>query len=182
MTGVYRPNPRRALVASVLIALSAVLFGLGLLVSGLLRARLGTNLLSQDVDAYEAAVWSLRAWEDITFAIVVFGVFGMAFAAVAFFLWLTRSWANVQALPDRDIRHWSGNADVAYVVLFPVLVVTFFVVRAAYPNATALHVVIFAAATASLAGPLLVIRRLWMASSAGGSNEPAPPVWTGILV
>ncbi len=95
MTGVYRPNPRRALVASVLIALSAVLFGLGLLVSGLLRARLGTNLLSQDVDAYEAAVWSLRAWEDRTFAIGIFGIFGMAFASVACFLWLTRSWTNV---------------------------------------------------------------------------------------
>ncbi len=71
---------------------------------------------------------------------------------------------------------------MTYLALFPALVVTFFVVRTAYPNATAFHVAVFAAATASLAGPLLVIRCLWMASSAGGSNEPAPPVWTGILV
>ena len=182
MTGVYRPNRRRALAASALIALSAVLLGFVLLVSNLLRVTLGARLLSQGVDAYEAAVWSLRTWEDGTLAIVISGVFGMAFGGVAFFLWLTRSWRNVQALPDRDVRHWAGNADVAYLVLFPALVVAFFVVRSAYPNATAIHVAVFAAATASLAGPLLVIRRLWMASSAGGSPEPAPPVWTGILV
>ena len=142
VTGVCRPTRRRALVASGLIALSAVLFGLALLVSGLLRAMLGAMLLSQGVDAYEAAVWSLRAREGGTLAIVISGVFGMAFAGVAFFLWLTRSWRNVQALPDRDVRHWAGNADVAYLVPFPALVVAFFVVSSAYPNATAIHVAV----------------------------------------
>ena len=182
MTRVYRPNRRRALVTSALITLSAALFGLALLASGLSRATLGAMLVSQEIDAYEAAVWSMPAGQDMTFPVVAIGALAMAFAGVTFFLWLTRSWTNVEALPVQDARPQSGNADVGYLVLFPALIVAFFVVRSAYPSATATHVALFVAATASLAGPLVVIRRLWIASSVRVSTALAPPVWTGVLV
>ena len=183
MLRAYRPNRRRAWVTSVLVGLSTVLFAFGLLAYGLRDVALGVTLLSQGFDAYRAAMaeW-VRTWQDVPGAAGVIGAFVMAAAGIAFLPWLVRSTTNLQALPDPDVRPVSGFAAVPLHLLFPTLVVIYYVVLSAYPYASAIHVVLFAAAAASLAGPLIVIRRLWEASSTRPGGGLESPVWGGILV
>ncbi len=106
----------------------------------------------------------------------------MAMAGIAFLFWFARSTAILEALrvPD-DHRPW-GCAAVPLFVMFPVLVVAYFVVLQAFPNATASQVTLFAAAAASLAIPLILIRRHWVASSMPAADGSTAPVWDGVSV
>ena len=183
MLRTYRPNRRRAWVTSVLIGLSTVVFAAGVLAYGLRDAELGLTLVSQGIDAYrDAMAWWVRVGQEVLAAVGAFGAFGMAAAGIAFLLWLVRSTTNLQALPVPDVGAASGFAAVLLHLLFPALVAAYYVVLSAYPYASAAHVVLSAAAGASLVGPLIVIRRLWAANSARPAAGPAPPVWRGVLI
>ena len=132
----YPSNRRRALATSVLITLSAVLYGSSLVVLGLRHAVLGATLASQGIDAYGSMMRSMRPWDDVPAAIGAFGGLGMAVAGIAFLFWFARSTAilDVLRVPD-DRRPW-GCAAVPLFLIFPVLVVAFFVVLQAFPYST----------------------------------------------
>ncbi len=104
----------------------------------------------------------------------------MAVAGIAFLFWFARSTAILDALrvPD-DHRPW-GCAAVPLFLIFPVLVVAYFVVLQAFPYATASQVTLFAAAATSLAIPLILIRRHWVASSLPAVDGSTAPEWGGV--
>ena len=149
---------------------------------GLSNTALGVTLASQGNDAFLSMLRSVSAWAEVLAAIGAFGALGMAAAGIAFLFWLARSMANLRTLPVPDDRQQSSCAAVPLFVLFPVLAVAFFIVLRAYPYSTASQVVLFAAASASLVIPLMVIRGLWVASSIHTAAESVPPVWDGVLV
>ncbi len=178
----YPSNRRRALTTSVLIILSAVLYGSSLVVLGLRHALLGATLASQGIGAYGSMARSMRPWEEALAAIGAFGGLGMALAGIAFLFWFARSTAILNALRVPDDRRPWGCAAVPLFLVFPVLVAAFFVVLQAFPYSTATQVALFAAAAVSLAIPLTLIRRHWVASSMPAADGSTPPVWDGVSV
>lgn len=175
-------NRRRALATSVLIILSAVLYGSSLVVLGLSHVALGATLASQGIGAYGSMSRSMRSWDDVPAAIGAFGGLGMAMAGIAFLFWFARSTAILDALRVPDDRRPWGCAAVPLFLIFPVLVVAYFVVLQALPYATASQVTLFAAAAASLAIPLILIRRHWVASSLPAVDGSTAPEWGGVWI
>lgn len=180
MIRAYRSNRRRALATSVLIVLSVVLYGSSTVFLGLRHAALGVTLANQGINGYSSLLRSMRHWDDVPAAIGAFGGLGMAMAGIAFLFWFARSTAILDVLlgPD-DQRPW-GCAAVPLFLIFPVMVVAFFIVLQAFPYATASQVSLFAAAAVSLAIPLTLIRRHWVASSRHAAAGSPPPVWGGV--
>ncbi len=106
----------------------------------------------------------------------------MALAGIAFLFWFARSTAVLESLRiPEDRRPW-GCAAVPLFLVFPVLVVAFYVVLQAFPYSTASQLTLFAAAAASLAIPLVLIRRLWVASGLPAAAGSTRPVWRGVSV
>ncbi|MDE2902898.1 MAG: hypothetical protein OXP73_07690 [Chloroflexota bacterium] len=178
----YRSNRRRALATSVLIILSVVLYGSSVVVLGLRHAALGAALASRGVEAYGSMARSMRPWDEVPAAVGAFGGLSMAMAGIAFLFWFARSTAILDALlvPD-DQRPW-GCAAAPLFLTFPVMVVAFFVVLQAFPYSTVSQITLFTAAAVSLAIPVTLIRRQWVASSMPGASGSTPPVWGGVSV
>ena len=170
------------MATSVLILLSVVLYGSATVVLGLRHAALGVTLASHGIDAYGSMVRSMRPWGDVPAAVGAFGGLGMAMAGIAFLFWFARSTAilDVLGVPD-DQRPW-GCAAVPLFLIFPVMVVAFFIVRQAFPYSAASQVSLFVAASVSLTIPSTLIRRHWVASSMHAATESTPPVWGGVSV
>ncbi len=66
-------NRRRALATSVLIVLSAILYGFTSVVLGLGQAVLGATLAIQGIDAYGPMGRWMRSWDHVPAAIGAFG-------------------------------------------------------------------------------------------------------------
>ena len=153
-----------------------------MLLTGVLFVALGATLASQGVDAYEALRQSAYTWQEVLAAVGGFGALGMVAAGIAVMVWLFQAIENLGVLPAPDVRPRSESLVFAFFVLFPALAVAYFVVRSIYPNASAFHFALYVAATASLVGPFVVIRRLWVSSGARSTSGTAPPVWSCVLV
>ena len=116
----------------------------------------------------------------VTVRSVWFGI--MLAAGLAFLLWLTQAAENLSVFGIQSTRVRPGLAVGSLLALIPALIA----VHAILDDQGA-QKVIPAIVIACLAAPLIVIRRLWVASSlpaadSGSEDGPAASPWTGILV
>ncbi len=178
----YWRNRQPALFASWTIAISTTLLASALLLSGVFFIAQGAALADQGAEAYEALRLSVYIWFEVLVVVGGFGVLGVFLAFFPFLIWLFQAIGNLRVLPAPDLRPRSELLLLALFVLFPALAVSYFVVRATYPNAWGLHFTLYAAAAASLVGPLVVIRRLWASGGARSTIGTLPPDWRSVLV
>ena len=188
--GGYRPIRRLGQVASGLIALSAVVGASDLMVRGAVYGVAGLLLASPSwlplehvyPRTHEWTSGTLPAVEDVLRQIRNVWLLVLFVAGAVFIVWLSRAATNLRESQSLSARLWPALAVSWLVVLVPALVVVDSVLDGwQRPMAVPFVVLI------CMAAPVLFLRRLWIAGSAGpgvlqSPNGPSAVAWRGIVV
>ena len=184
------PFRRLARVCAGLIVLCAVVGTVDMIVRGSAYIATGVLLAAPDWLPLQHVYPRVNEWGQgplselenvlVTVRSVWFGI--MVVAGLVFLLWLTRASANLRDVGAQSSRMWPSLAVASLLALVPAL----FAIDAVLTDQQE-QFAIPALVVAGLTAPLIVVRRLWIASTPRSSDpllsgDRAASPWTGIMV